>query len=139
MVSGIHRATNAARRAAHCKLVVRDRLLDAVAQKHAADMAARGYYSHTTPEGLDPTGRAAAVEYNCRKRTGDVVWTGVAENIYTIGPRAAYSEGTAAGAVRSWLRSPGHRRNILDSRYSRLGVGVAIGARGAIYAVQNFC
>ena len=31
-----------------------------------------------------------------------------------------------------------HRQNMLDSRHRRFGVGVAIGARGTVYAVQAF-
>ena len=137
--SAIHNATNEARAAAGLAPLDRDGRLDGIARGHAADMAARGYFAHDTPGGLDPTGRAAAAGYACEKRVGAVVWTGVAENIYTSGPHGGYTAGMAAGAVDSWMDSPGHRQNILDGRYDRLGVGVAIGAGGDFYAVQNFC
>jgi uncharacterized protein YkwD len=36
------------------------------------------------------------------------------------------------------MKSPGHRRNILDPEYSTLGIGIYTGPRGLI-AVQEFC
>ena len=48
-------------------------------------------------------------------------------------------QGTARTFVRSWMAgSDGHRENMLDMNHSRLGVGVAIGRHGKIYAVQAF-
>ena len=136
MASGIHKATNAARGVAHRVPVKRDRMLDAIAQGHAADMAARGYYSHNTPRGLDPTDRARAAGYPFWKYT---IFSGIAENIWMSWSHRAHVDAAAREAVRAWMRSPGHRQNILDGRYGRLGVGVAISRRGALYAVQNFC
>ena len=135
--SAIHNATNDARAAAGLPPLARDARLDGIARGHAADMAGRGYFSHDTPGGLGPTDRAAAAGYVCEKWDGAAVWTGVGENIYMSG-HAAYTGPVAAGAVDSWMDSPGHRQNILDGRYDRLGVGVAIGG-GDFYAVQNFC
>ena len=135
--SVIHVATNEAREAAGLPPLARDANLDGIARGHAADMASRAYFSHDSPEGLGPTDRAASAGYACEKRIGAVIWTGVAENIYMSG-HAAYTEAVAAGAVDSWMDSAGHRQNILDGRYDRLGVGVVIGG-GDFYAVQNFC
>ena len=42
------------------------------------------------------------------------------------------------GTVRTWLGSPGHQANMLDSRHARLNVGVAISRCGAIYDMQAF-
>jgi uncharacterized protein YkwD len=57
--------------------------------------------------------------------------SGVAENV-------AYGQPTAVLAVRSWLRSPGHRANILGRSYSRIGVAGFIGPDGRAYWVQQF-
>ena len=47
--------------------------------------------------------------------------------------------GTARKMVRIWMTSrQGHRENMLDRRHRRLGVGVAVGRRGTVYAVQAF-
>jgi uncharacterized protein YkwD len=45
----------------------------------------------------------------------------------------------AAGLVRQWADSPPHRANMLDVRFTQLGVGVDVDADGQVWAVQNFC
>lgn len=135
----VHSLTNAERAAAGVPPLARDAALDGIAQAHADDMAARGYFSHDTPEGAGPSDRAAASGYSCKKPSGMYTWTGIGENIHYAGGSYMYTEGVAAGAVDWWMDSPGHRENILDGRYDRLGVGIAIGGGGRAYAVQNFC
>jgi uncharacterized protein YkwD len=47
-----------------------------------------------------------------------------------IGENIAWGEcerGTPREMVRSWVRSPGHRRNILDGAHKHIGVGVGWG------------
>ena len=57
--------------------------------------------------------------------------SGVAENI-------AYGQPFAADAVVTWLRSPGHRANMLNRNYRRIGVAGFIGPDGKAYWVQQF-
>lgn len=43
--------------------------------------------------------------------------------------------------VKNWLASPGHRRNLLNKKFTRIGIGVETGRyRGhdAVYVTQNF-
>lgn len=74
--------------------------------------------------------------------------TMIGRNIFThgaLGPRLAahgvrgplYGEnlawgkgerGTVAGIVASWLRSPGHRANLLRPGWTRIGIGARVGA-----------
>lgn len=79
-------------------------------------------FSHTRPDGRP-----------CRTALSDT-W-GIGENI------AAGSE-TPEEVVEQWMNSPGHRRNILDSRYSSLGVGYCYDPDGVggytYYWVQMF-
>ena len=87
-------------------------------------MVARGYFSHTTPEGSDPGDRAAAAGYS----------PFVGENI------AASGQGTAISVFSLWRSSPGHNANLLGS-YVATGLGVAPGfpsGRGGITATQMF-
>lgn len=56
---------------------------------------------------------------------------GVAENI-------AMGQGSAAEAVGDWLRSDGHRANMLDGSHTRIGVGMARAADGTAYWCQQF-
>lgn len=98
--------------------------LEQAAQAHAADMAARNYFSHTSPEGGTAADRVTATGY---------VWQQVAENIAAGHP-------TPEEVVAGWLRSPGHCANIMAPGLKDLGVGYAYaaGSRYGHYWVQNF-
>jgi uncharacterized protein YkwD len=58
-------------------------------------------------------------------------WRAWAENI-------AFGQRTPSDAVEAWMQSPGHRKNLLNPRYTELGTGVAIDATGRPYYVQVF-
>ncbi|WP_022800243.1 CAP domain-containing protein [Deinococcus ficus] len=98
--------------------------LEQAAQAHAADLAARNYFSHTSPEGRTAADRVTATGY---------VWRQVAENI-------AAGQPTPEEVVAGWLRSPGHCANIMDPGLKDLGVGYifAAGTDFGHYWVQNF-
>lgn len=96
--------------------------LGAAAHAHARAMLRRHFFDHRDPSGRDPVDRVAAVD----PTFGDFV----GENIY-LGPRSA------GEACRGWMRSVGHRRNILDPEYTVIGAGYARG-RGGTYYVQVF-
>ncbi|MDR1084610.1 MAG: CAP domain-containing protein [Deltaproteobacteria bacterium] len=55
-----------------------------------------------------------------------------------------YGENIAGGqrdpqrVMASWLNSPGHRDNILHSRFNRLGVGLLVGSDGRLHWTQIF-
>ncbi len=104
---------NQQRAAAGCPAVSADEPLARVARAHSADMRDRGYFSHTSPEGLSPFDRAAAAGVPGSR----------AENI-------AMGQPDAAAVMAAWMASPGHRTNILDCGLTRLGVGVAQGPGG---------
>jgi uncharacterized protein YkwD len=62
-----------------------------------------------------------------------IPWRGYAENV-------AYNQGhsdPATVAVRGWLNSPGHLRNI-QGNYNQTGIGVAVNGKGEIYFTQMF-
>ena len=114
-----------------------DERLGAIARSHSEDMTRRGYFSHDTPEGLGPTDRIEKAGYNCWKGSH----YGVAENI-TIELTKDSLDRMAAGAVSSWVNSPGHRANLLDRQYDRTGIGASFGkwrGYGAVYLTQVFC
>lgn len=121
--------TNAERRANGLPELRVSGYLAQSAQSHADDMARRNYFAHNSPEGVAPRDRMLAVGYDPQTFTG--------ENIY-------YYYGNQVGiqpeaAVAWWMNSPGHRANILDARYTEIGVGLAITtADGKHIYVQNF-
>ena len=129
-----------------------DARLASIARGHSYDMGNRGFFDHDTPEGLEPTDRANNAGHSCRKDYGSYYTIGIAENIaqhwlytsyMTIGIKSSYTwhseESLAREIVDGWMNSPGHRENILDSDYDRLGVGISITKDDAVYATQNFC
>jgi uncharacterized protein YkwD len=50
----------------------------------------------------------------------------------------AYGHETPAEVVQAWLRSPGHRRNIVSRTWRYLGVGVAVSHKGGTFWAQDF-
>ena len=113
-----------------------DDRLSAVARAHSEDMARRRFFSHVNPSGEDPTARGRRAGYECRRILGDVIRVGLAENLYEASGTAR--DDIEHRSVEGWMKSPGHRANILEKNYSRTGVGVAV-AGGAIYITQLFC
>jgi len=114
------------------KLIVAQQLAQA-AQLHAEDMKARNYYDHVTPEGKTPTDRLAALGGQ----------GGVGENIMrqegSIGTASRLTWGLVETYQKGWMYSDGHRANLLNPHYTKVGYGiVADPMAGRIYAVQNF-
>ncbi|GAA0621811.1 CAP domain-containing protein [Kribbella sandramycini] len=117
--------TNAERARVGCPALNRHGALDNAAQGHAADMANRNYFSHTSQDGRSPFDRMRQAGYPSN--------SGMAENI-----AAGYS--TPAQVVAGWMNSSGHRANILNCSYRSIGVGYAYrsGTAYGHYWVQNF-
>jgi uncharacterized protein YkwD len=113
---------NAERVKAGCKSLAVDARLTAAARGHSIDMAARDYFSHTTPAG---------VEFATRISNAGYKWSGVAENI-AKGPPAPRD------VMPSWLNSAGHKANIVNCGYRNIGVGVAADATGTLLWTQDF-
>ncbi|WP_033217174.1 sigma-70 family RNA polymerase sigma factor [Kitasatospora phosalacinea] len=105
---------NAERAKAGCGPVTADAKLATAALRHSEDMAARNFFDHTNPDGAGPQQRIDAVGY---------AWSGWGENI-------ARGQKDAAAVMDSWMNSPGHRANILNCKFTELGVGVHLGAGG---------
>lgn len=99
-----------------------DTPLTAAAQGHSADMVARDFYAHTSPEGRQPWDRAAAAGSHRR----------------TIGENIACGQRSPAEVVLGWMNSPGHRANILKRDFTHIGVGLAGGGRAGTYWTQLF-
>lgn len=107
IVEDICRRTNAERQAVGVKVLTLDLKLLGVAQAHAEDMVKRGYFSHTNPDGLSPFDRmhAAGIFFS------------------TAGENIAYWYDTPAAVMSAWMGSSGHKANILNGGYGKLGVG----------------
>lgn len=97
--------------------------LAAAASAHSADMAARNYFSHTTPEGLSPSDRTQAAGYG-----------------RIVGENIAAGQRTMDEAIAAWLKSPGHCSNIMNDRYQDYAIGCATSqsSQYGIYWTQSF-
>jgi uncharacterized protein YkwD len=102
---------NAARRQSRLPPLRVSPQLDQAAQKHAEDMLARGYFAHESPDGKTVRERAREAGYD---------WRAIGENI-------AEGQLTVDEVIDTWMKSPDHRRNILDPGFTELGVGIAAG------------
>lgn len=124
------------------KPLIYDRMLAQVARAHSADEAIRGYYSHNSPEGHDVVWRYEAAGYFVwRRRTGYPLYQ-YAENIHCVkakrnGVLRPLDE-ILAQAHRDWMRSRGHRKNILHPNFLCIGVGVVYNGRENFLLTQNF-
>ncbi|MDH6220939.1 CAP domain-containing protein [Streptomyces pseudovenezuelae] len=114
--------TNRERARAGLPSLATDPLLTAAAQAHSADMVARAFYSHTSPEGSQPWDRAARA--GSRRRT--------------IGENIACGQRSPAEVVEGWMNSPGHRANILKPDFTHIGIGFAGGGPSGTYWTQLF-
>lgn len=54
------------------------------------------------------------------------------------GENIAYGNLTADQMMRMWMNSPGHRANILNPRFTRIGVGAVRTTSGRWWATQDF-
>lgn len=104
---------NEARAANGLAALVIDPEMVAVARAHSADMRDRDFFAHTNPAGTDPFDRmdAAGITY---RRAG--------ENIALAG--------TVVRAHELLMDSDGHRRNILNADFGRMGIGIVESSRG---------
>jgi len=95
-----------------------DARLNAAADQHSADMVARGYFAHVTPEGASVTDRVRQTGY----LGGSHDWA--------LGEDIGWGTGslsTPSAIFRAFMHSPPHRRVILDRDFRQIGIGVAQG------------
>ena len=101
---------NEERSSSGSKVLVWDEALAQVGRKHSEDMFRRGYFSHFSPEGKDVGDRLfeSGIEYSF-----------AGENL-ALAPNVER-------AHTGLMNSEGHRRNILDPAFGKIGIGVMDG------------
>ena len=102
------RLTNQARAGNGCRPLIHDAKLRTAADRHSADMAARRYFDHDSPEGWS---------------AGDRIRVAGFAPVRTWGENIAMGQRTAAQVVQGWLNSTGHRANIMNCGFTHIGVG----------------
>ncbi len=81
--------------------------LAAIARAHSADMERNNHFSHT---GSDGSGLGD------RFKRGGYRYSYAGENI-------AYGMDSVERAIRGWIESPGHCANIMNARFTEIGIG----------------
>lgn len=147
----IHDLVNAERTKKGLRPLAWDRDLARIARNHSSDMVDRNFFSHHDPEGCDVSGRHRRGGYRCDIRIGNATCYG-AENIsrnslyrmgYVTDGRTSYDwyseDEVARDVVRSWMKSKGHRENILTPYFRKQGIGIAVDRKGQVFVTENFC
>jgi uncharacterized protein YkwD len=92
--------------------------LDRAADDYAADMVKRRFFDHVSPGGGTMMDRIKAAGW-------------APSGSWSAGENIAWGSGslaTPASIVDGWMRSAGHRANILNGSFSQIGIGIAAGA-----------
>jgi len=87
-------------------------MLQRAAELHSLDMAARRFFEHGNPDGVQPDARIVRQGYPP----------------ILVGENLAWGEtdkSPPAQIVALWMKSPGHRANILEPGYREIGIGLA--------------
>lgn len=132
--AAVHRRVNEVR-AEHDRSRLRhDAVVANVSREHSEDMHERDYFSHVSPDGETPADRMS--EHHPRPCRG------VGENLALVqggGDTPEEAARTADRAVDGWLRSEGHRENLLREGWDSEGIGVSVTDDGRVYVTQTFC
>jgi uncharacterized protein YkwD len=103
----------------------RNATLDTAAELKAQHMVENEYFAHFSPDGVSPWH-----------------WFDEAGYVYAhAGENLAIHFTDSTELVDAWMKSPTHRENIIDSKYTQIGVGTAKGSYegyDTVYVVQLF-
>jgi uncharacterized protein YkwD len=95
-----------------------------MARLHSEKMARLNFFDHEGPDGDLPN----------RARESGIRWRSLAENIAL---NQGYDDPVTL-AVDQWMRSTGHRENILRRIFTHSAIGIARSKDGSIYLTQVF-
>ncbi|TQY21474.1 sporulation protein [Clostridioides difficile] len=99
-----------------------DSSISNVATNKSQDMIDNNYFSHNSPTYGSP--------FDMLKKFGI--------SYKTAGENIAMGQKTPKEVVNAWMNSEGHRKNIMNPNFSKIGVGVAQKSGGSIYWTQIF-
>lgn len=106
------------------QLALNDKLVSAASLK-AADMAEKSYFAHISPEGKTP-------------------WYWIQKAGYTYiyaGENLAVNFDDSEDVEKAWMNSPTHKANIVNSKYSEIGISTSVGTykgQKTTFVVQMF-
>jgi uncharacterized protein YkwD len=100
-------------------------MLTRAAQQHSRDMAEHDAFDHRGRDGSSPALRVERAGFKDHRIVGENIAAGVM---------------TPAEVVQGWLASPGHCENIMDGRFTLLGVAYAenLHTQSGVFWTQDF-
>lgn len=101
-----------------------DRLAD-MARSYSKQMSKENFFSHYDPDGKTVVDRAKNIK---------VSWQKIGENLFYCIGMTEFTD----FAVKGWMKSPSHRRNILDPQWTASGIGVYEARDGRVFVTQVF-
>jgi uncharacterized protein YkwD len=121
----LHLSVNAFRREHRLLALERRADLDAVARAHCEDMIRRGYFSHDTPEGLNPVDR---------------LHKGGVEGFRLAGENVGQTSQQPPNEriLSGWENSPDHRANLMARPFNTTGIGIARAPDGRLFYTQLY-
>lgn len=117
--------TNEERAQNDAPALIQNDLLTKAAQLKAEDMANKGYFAHTSPEGKTPWYWFSQVGYH---------FSSAGENL-------AVNFFESSDVANAWMNSPTHRANIVKKDYKEIGIGIASGTykgQDTVFVAQLF-
>ena len=102
-------------------------VLASEARRHSLAMLEGGFFSHRDPVRGD-------LERRINESEAKILWRRIAENLY----QQRGARDPVSAAVEGWMKSAGHRKNMLDASVTDSGIGIAVAEDGTHYATQIF-
>jgi uncharacterized protein YkwD len=90
-------------------------MLQRAAELHSLDMGKRKFFEHRNPDGVQPDARIIHQGYPPILVGENLAWGELAQS-------------APANVVALWMKSPGHRANVLETGYREIGLGLAFDA-----------
>jgi len=112
---------NSDRKRAGLNPLIKDTEIRVVARLHSKDMFQKGYFSHYSLDNKSPFDRMKTLNIEYR----------------TSGENLALAQ-TVEIAHQGLMKSKGHRENILNSKFNRVGIGIMDGGIYGLMVTQNF-
>ena len=152
----IHELVNAERERRGLNSLQQSAALDRISYHHSRDMGIRGYFDHIDLHGRNATRRAQSLGYVCIAADGNSTPASLGENLFQGYRYSEYSltyypgevvadfdwiseEEFARDAVKAWMESPPHKKNLLHPAYHSQGIGVYLTDSFEIYVTQTLC
>ena len=114
---------NQERQRRNLPILKRNETLDRIAEFYACRLIDGGFFSHEDPHDKS----------RIDTRAGDFGYA-----FQKIGENLGARQYSVEQVMREWMKSPGHRENILDPDFTEIGIALRLGGTHGVYWVQEF-